>query len=332
VTGNRNRGFTLVELLVVIAIIGILIGLLLPAVQAAREAARRAECSNKLKQIALALHSYHTKLGVFPPGGISKVPKNWCMLTKKPDSNGNPVKISRQNDAGPNWAVFILPYMEEKARYEKYNLSGSFASLYWIKGQDNWDVQFKQNPAFQCPTDPNSDEFSCNTNYFACQGGGAPEDKWCEATGAGKGRVVFNNGIFGNNSHVKQGFISDGSSNVILVGETKYCPHHKNNQPGAYGSWDSSLRIHPDSTWAFPLGLCAAMNPINSAEWPEWDPARVFTGNVAARTFGSNHPVGAHFAMADGSGHFFSEHIDLAVYRGLGAMDDGFPLGGWDEP
>ena len=77
------------------------------------------------------------------------------------------------------------------------------------------------------------------------------------------------------------------------------------------------------------MGLCATMNSINSAEWPRWDPAEIFTGNVAASTFGSNHPSGAHFAMADGSGHYLSDHIDLQVYRGLGATDDGIPVGGF---
>ena len=63
---NRRSGFTLIELLVVIAIIAVLIALLLPAVQAAREAARRAQCVNNLKQIGIAIHNYHDRVGAFP--------------------------------------------------------------------------------------------------------------------------------------------------------------------------------------------------------------------------------------------------------------------------
>src|SRR5262245_23446090 len=94
-----RAGFTLIELLVVIAIIAVLIALLLPAVQAAREAARRAQCTNNLKQIGIALQNYHDIHGVFAPA----------------NANASTNRIS--------WRGLVLPYMEGNNSYNAINFA-----------------------------------------------------------------------------------------------------------------------------------------------------------------------------------------------------------------
>jgi len=101
-----QRGFTLIELLVVIAIIAVLIALLLPAVQAAREAARRAQCTNNLKQIGIAMHNYHDQLGSYPPGCISIAGAPWGPMASE-----------------LCWRAMILPQMEGGTAYNAINFS-----------------------------------------------------------------------------------------------------------------------------------------------------------------------------------------------------------------
>ena len=105
----RRMAFTLVELLVVIAIIGILVALLLPAIQAAREAARRTECTNKMKQLGVAIHNYHDTHKQFPPAGINY---GWAGAGTNYPIYGKILNVN-------GW-VMTLPFLEQQQLYDRY--------------------------------------------------------------------------------------------------------------------------------------------------------------------------------------------------------------------
>ncbi len=143
----RRRGFTLIELLVVIAIIAVLISLLLPAVQSAREAARRAQCTNNLKQLGLALHNYHQAVGTFPMGNTIGYSYVGTQTT---------------------WGTFsaqaqMLPYLEQTPLYNSCNFNwdvwyGTGASI----NGTVWNVKVN---AFLCPSDGKAGMTSINSYY-----------------------------------------------------------------------------------------------------------------------------------------------------------------------
>ncbi len=299
-----SAGFTLVELLVVIAIIGTLVGLLLPAVQTAREAARRSSCSNKLRQLGVGLHNYESGQRRFPSG---------VMLLKK----GLACNLSdaTTQDMGAPWSVLILPQIEGLDRYQAYtNIQAKFCGRQMsLSMGGNADAQFRPNPQFQCPSDPNSTASIFNTNYHACMGGGVPADAACSNTFE---RYFFKNGIFYAESAIRIKDITDGTSKVFLLGETKYA-RHPSGGLGNSLSWDSTFN---SGSGAEPSGHTAAVNAINSSTH---DPAKSTAWGVFTNTFGSNHPGGCHFAMADASVRFLSENMALDVYRRLGERDSG---------
>ena len=137
------RAFTLVELLVVIAIIATLIGLLLPAVQSAREAGRRSQCSNNLKNLALAHHNHHSAKKVFPKGTHDK------------DNGG------QTSDGFFSWTLDIMPFAEQQQLHDKLvggpgrnrTLRMLFTSA--TGGLSSPDVQLLRQRLnlFRCPSD-----------------------------------------------------------------------------------------------------------------------------------------------------------------------------------
>jgi prepilin-type N-terminal cleavage/methylation domain-containing protein len=155
------HGFTLVELLVVIAIIALLLALLMPAVQQAREGARRIECLNKMKQFGLAVQGYEHQHGHLSPGGTLFKSSTACTRTN----------LNYKTDCGALRSVHILPFMEDKNRFDSYDMVRPFAvdnNPMRTSGATlsrNVPLQFQPNPAFKCPSDPNSTGSAFNTNF-----------------------------------------------------------------------------------------------------------------------------------------------------------------------
>jgi prepilin-type N-terminal cleavage/methylation domain-containing protein/prepilin-type processing-associated H-X9-DG protein len=155
---QRRSAFTLIELLVVIAIIAILIGLLVPAVQKVRESAARTTCQNNLKQLGIAGHNYHDQHKRFPVG--SAVP----YAKRDQDSN-----LELKLPFGPNWAVYLLPYVEQKPLYDQAkpdsypgispvpNVS-DYKGLAQLSNVNNsWrSIAGATVPVYLCPSDPNN--------------------------------------------------------------------------------------------------------------------------------------------------------------------------------
>ncbi len=182
-----TRAFTLVELLVVIAIIAVLVALLLPAVNSAREAARRTQCLNQLRQLGLAAINYESANRHFSPGIVD-------------DDNNT-------QEASHSGFIFLLPFMEESALFEQYDLQQRWQS------DDNLKVARQQVSTLLCPS---------NDSQVVDDGGipGAATDY-----AFSKGDRAFlcgestGGGLFDVNSETRVGQIVDGLSKTIAFGE-----------------------------------------------------------------------------------------------------------------
>lgn len=347
----RNLGFTLVELLVVIAILALLIGLLLPAVQKVREASARAKCQNNLKQLALGLHSYHDAYSKLPPGVTTRDMSNRIPLQANVGSANNPAEPREP------WAIAVLPYIEMTPQYEEFKPNAGYMT--WgnrypptgVDGVKNIAAAKRRNQRFECPSDVNSKEGNANSNYFGVQGGCAPITQprtyYPNGDGCMMGASFFKgylsiSGPLTVNYSVPLNTIADGTSNTILIAETKYMPLSNTATPQFWMTWASSISIAWDASvdtslpipsgkpdgnqYRYKVPMTALVNPPNSAVF---DAGKNSGGaELMTQNSGSYHTGGLNVALCDGSIRFVTDSVSIALWRSAGRIADNAPLGG----
>ena len=321
---ERRSGFTLIELLVVIAIIAILIALLVPAVQKVREAAARMQCSNNLKQIALALHAHHDTRKTFPPGGMQT------------GRNGTPCYTT--------WSIEILPYIEQDALYKRYDQTR------FNEHANNRFVNQSRVPIYECPSDnlagklerpasgPRAYDYM-HGSYKAVSGRSGAigrgfwdtfEDQFWPPNwqmdpawrGVLHGTATAYNGIPAQNATGQNGSplsqmggpekfanIVDGTSNTLMAGE--YTTKTNTNRAAfwsyTYASYNQSSVTTESRILSNDYARCANM-PGQGQD------------NPCKRSFGSNHTNGMNFALCDGSVRFFSDSVDINILAGMATI------------
>ena len=316
-----NRGFTLIELLVVITVIGILVALLLPAVQAAREAARRAQCTNNLKQIGLALASYQSALRVYPFGVGGGGP---------PASGFN--RWSAQSQ--------LLPYLEQAALFNALNFVGTpWLNLNPEFGPMNQTAITTKIAGFLCPADVDRIDDPLNTahnNYRACAGSLPYNLKNDSPDLTGR-----NNGGFWYQSAVSPGQVTDGLSMTAFFSERclgstavpdPLSDYYLTNETVAdcrlAGPVNSPRLTDPyewsGDRWADGNSLYTRYNHALPPGYPscllggsqDYDSQTVVTAT-------SRHPGGVNLMTGDGSVRFVKASISATVWTALGTIAGG---------
>jgi prepilin-type N-terminal cleavage/methylation domain-containing protein/prepilin-type processing-associated H-X9-DG protein len=281
----RRRGFTLIELLVVIAIIGVLIALLLPAVQAAREAARRAQCTNNLKQLALASSNYESSNTTYPVMA------------------GN-FFFADASCTGCGFSPFVhmAQYIEQGAAYNAVNFD------LWMYEAGNVTVAGVGLSTLWCPSDPAVSRAKPLDAFYDLPASALPSFRQFSTSYAGNagpwpawwpGNRIYAKGIIYWGGVTRIADVTDGTSNTTLFCERAFGLLSADDQ-NFYGWWNSGYWADGSISARVPINYARkVINQIVPNGW--W--------SIPLDGAGSFHPGGANFAFADGSVRFLKDTI-----------------------